>query len=181
MSLIGQSASPAWIPLFFLVIILLFIAGSIIAHALVKLKISHVFEEVADCQHANDSTLSNYEHKINELINNQNRADMLKRNLDEMQEKYDEFMKHNRQVEIWEQFYAGINEKISAIMDVLDNQDNGAHLTIHNVSIGSFDEFPALPTEIVEKFQRQEVAVVNNTTISDVTCFVQNLRLILIY
>ena len=181
LSLIGQSESPSWIPLFLIVLILLFVAGSIFAHSLVKSQISHVFEEVADCQHINDDTLSNYEQKVNELINNQNRADVLKRNLDEMQEKHDEFMKHNRQVEVWEQFYTGINESISTILNVLDSQDEGEHLTAQRSGIEPLlGEFPTLPMEIAEKFQQQEVTVVNNTTISNVTCFVQNLRFILI-
>lgn len=179
LSLFGQSGSPGWIPLFLIILILLFVAGAIFAHSLVKSQISHVFEEVADCQHINDSSLSHYEQKINELINNQNRADILKRNIDEMQDKYEEFSRHNRQVEIWEQFYADINEKITTILEILDSQDVGDNHTTHHVDMEVlFGEYPSIPTEISEKFHQQKVIVANNTTISNATCFVQNMRLI---
>lgn len=173
---IVNSSSPVWIPLVLVIVTLLFIIGALIAHSRLKTDVSHVLDEVERCE--GDGVLNHYEDKLNRFIRNQNRADVLKKNLDVMQLKYGVFTRHNKQVEKWTAYYKGIEAKLIDILNNVNYQKDNAQSPI-SVSTIQFhlDGFPTLPFEITNRFHQPKV-VVGHTVVENATCFISNTHLI---
>ena len=99
----------------------------------------------------------------------QNKADIRRKNLDEMKSKLDAFSRHNRQVDLWIKHYQGIVTKLSTN----DIPDNNTSFSFNEKNFDFENCMPSLPGEIIREFEQKNVKfTVMGTDIENVTCFV---------
>lgn len=169
----GVQENVIWIAVGFVVAALLFVVGPIIAQRTIKSKIEAAYREVDKTLERLHKLLEDYLDVVHARVKFQDKADIRKRNIDEMQSKLDEFYGHNKQVEIWEKFFAGI---VDAINTLITDQPENTEDNIMRLEEKDFplSQFPFLPYKIRHKFASMETDLMTaRMHVDKVTCFVE--------
>ena len=160
---------------------LLFVLASIIGQACVKKKIRAVYMTIDYIYNKLQENLANFLKKVNDRIKKQNEADVRRRNLDEMEEKLNEFNTHNKRIDIWKKHFTSISNKIDTTLTALDvKSDDHTGGTALNFDDNTFDldDFPTMPDIIRSKFINMNIDFLNSKIpINTATCFVKHLNL----
>lgn len=168
----GFEDKPIWIAAGLGGIAVLFVFGAIIARSIVKSQIVDAYTTIDRIFDGLRNELNNFFKEVNKRVTLQNEADIRKRNLDEMRAKMSEFYSHNKQVEIWEEFYDGIVEKIQKLtQDVDGGEADGDNRNFFDRDF-HLSLFPFLPYKVRQEFETMKTKI-KDTEINNVTCFVK--------
>lgn len=165
----GNTDHPQLIAACFGVASILFVLSALMGRARVKSRIKAVFSEMDNCYNQLQFNMKDYLDGIAMRMRFQNKADIRRKNLDEMKSKLDAFSRHNRQVDLWIKHYQGIVTKLSAN----DIPDNNTSFSFNEKNFDFENCMPSLPGEIIREFEQKNVKfTVMGTDIKNVTCFV---------
>lgn len=159
---------------------LLFVLSSVIGQACVKKKIRAVYMEIDYIYNKLQENLANFLKKINDRIKKQNEADVRRRNLDELEEKLNEFETHKTRIELWKKYFTSIITKIDTTLTALevnpDNFINNANLNFDGNTF-NLDDFPTMPNIIRSRFNNMGINFsTSQITINTGTCFARRLN-----
>lgn len=170
---IGFEDSYLWIVAGLIGISLLFVSGIIIAQAKVKTRIRSAYGQIDHICEKLQKLLDSFLMQVNKRAEYQNKADVRKRNLDEMNAKLSVLSSHNKQVQLWENFYAGITSKIN---DSSFKKDTKADNPDDDMVSGdklekNLSHAPSILYKIREEFKSMKSQIAG-ADINNVTCFV---------
>ena len=166
---------PYWIVACLVAIALLFVLAALIGGACVRKRVNRVYDRMDELFEKMKAQLQRYLEGVKKSIDCQREADVLKRNLDEMRDKLEEFDRHNKRVEIWMHHYDGLIEKLNNAMETFDVPADSADMPVLSKTSTVFylDDFPCLPNTVSDAFKGMSTRLTNNgTDLRDVTCFV---------
>lgn len=172
----GFEDKPMWIAVGFVAVVLLFLLGAIIARSSVKSKINSAYSKIDLICEELRKRLDGFLREVGNRVKLQNEADIRKRNLDEMEKKMNEFYSHNKQVEIWEDFYKGIAEKIQRLtrdVNCAPQADEDA-MTFLDGNF-SLSMPPSLPYKVRSRFDSMQTGI-GEATVNNVTCFIKKFK-----
>lgn len=159
---------------------LLFVLSAIIGRSSVKSRIKAVHRSMDNAFIKMQDKLKEYLEDINERVKQQNEADILRRNLDEIRFKLEAFYRHNKQVDLWINHYQGIATKLSATFQLLGFKESDSSRTVDNLDMNDFEletSVPSLPEIVRKQFGEMSVEFGNQgTPINKVTSFVRHFR-----
>ena len=166
---------PVLIAVAFGAIALLFLVGSIIARARVKNRIAESYAEIDGINDRLRKLLKDFLQEVYLRVENQNEADIRKRNLDEMKSKLAAFYGQNKQVELWEAFFKGVDEKLDKLTHDFEKDDAVEANPISALRIEEHDFrlslFPFFPFKVRREFNAMTTQLMG-ANITPVTCFV---------
>lgn len=157
---------------------LLSVLASLIGQSSVKRRISRIYDKIDDICRQLQENLDKYLDDVNKRARLQQEADVRRRNLDEMEEKLEEFTSHNKRVDLWKTHFTSIADKLDYILATL-GKDYGepAEKLKLNVDDFSLEGFPTLPLLIRSKYQAMHTQIMQvPVDIDAVTCFVKYFR-----
>ena len=166
---------PYWIVACLVAIALLFVLAALIGGACVRARVNRVYDRMDELFEKMKTQQQRYLEGVKKSADCQREADVLKRNLDEMRDKLEEFDRHNKRVEIWMHHYEGLIEKLNNAMETFDVHADSADVPALSKSSTVFylDDFPCLPNTVSDAFKGMSTRLTNDkTTLCDVTCFV---------
>lgn len=178
----GFDERPIGIAVCFLIAAFVFIFSSFIAQQSVKSKITTLYSTIDKIINDLQTRLQIFLNDVYERIKIQDEADIRKRNLDEIQSKFDELSSYNKKVELWGNHYNGINEKIFTILNCLnddkdwDDYESAKNLNDINLEKENFklSRFPYLPIQIQNEFNNMNTQLLRDgLSIENVTCFIK--------
>jgi hypothetical protein len=175
----GNAENPIWIAACAAVVCLIVVIAAPIARSPIKSAIADVFNQINDCliQELQGKQKA-YLNTINRRISEQNKADIRKKNLDEVKGKLDEFNWHDLQVDLWEAHFASMDNKLSEMMQYAGKGTTSGTTTSANFDDQEFDteNMPYLPSLICRQFQSMTTVFASKREISGITCFLHRLE-----
>lgn len=170
--------SPIWIAAAIVAVCLILSLAALIAWACVKSSISDIFDKIHTCLAVDiQKKQETYMKSINDSISRQNEADIRKKNLDELNEKISEFERHNMQVDVWENHFESMNDKLTNMLnylgDTIVNDENGK--TSVDDSEIHVEYMPSLPEVVRQHFRKEELNFSTNQHFNNVICFLTRL------
>ena len=171
----GFENNPLWIAAGLIGISLFFVLGAILAQGKVKSKIHSAYGQIDLICEKLQKLLDDFLAQVYKRAESQNKADVRKKNLDEMNAKLSEFESHDKKVELWEDFYKGINSKIkdSTFKEHKGNNsvgDDSVNISEDNLE-KNLSNAPRLLYKIREEFKSMKSQIAG-AEINNVTCFV---------
>lgn len=157
---------------------ILFLLASLIGQATVKRKIRNVYIRIDNICLQLQENLEKYLADVNKRAKLQKEADVRRRNLDEMEEKLEEFKSHNKRVDLWKMHFSSIADKLDYILEALgkDTEASSEKMKL-NVSDFSLEGFPTMPLVIRSKYKAMNTQIMQAPVdIRSVTCMVKHFR-----
>ena len=150
--------------------------------ALFDVQNKKIFIKIDGCLSQMEKQKQLYFDNINNRVSVQNEADIRRKNLEEVKEKLDLFERHNMQVELWEKYYACMEEKLVDMLnytskDGLVRTDTEIKTEAVNLRL---EEMPHLPETVCSKFRSMKVTLSQGQKYENTTCFLKNLHLTII-
>lgn len=157
---------------------LLFVASSLIGHAIVKRKIRAVYQKIDGICMQLEERLKAYLGEVNKRSRLQKEADIRRRNLDEMEEKLNEFKSHNKRIDLWKTHFTSVSDKLGDILTTLGKEADASSETMKlGVDDFSLGGFPTLPLTIRTKYKAMNTQIMQvPVDVHAVTCFVKHFR-----
>lgn len=179
----GNTDKPYWIVACLIAIAMLFVGSALIGGAVAKAKVIKVYDQMNHILEQLRDHLIDYLASVKKSREYQRKADVLKRNLDEMKAKLNEFDRHNKRVEIWMHHYDGLVEKLNNAMETFDvpaeHADNAPAVS-KTSTVFHLDAFPSLPNAVSTHFKDMSTRLIHNgPSIEGVTCFVNQFGFVL--
>lgn len=176
----GNSASMLWIPACLVLACIICGLAAKMSQLHIKSAIKIQYSKIDECREQINKQKESYINKINSRTLLQNKADILRKNLEEMQEKLNEFKSHNRKADLWENHFKGLEEKLSKMLEHARHdgtsphgRENAAKTVANDLQL---DEMPCLPESTRAKFRSMEVCLSpGGAVLKDVTCFLREL------
>ena len=145
-----------------------------------KSAIKALYRKIDECRKEMEDQKKSYLSKINSRVEQQNSADILRKNLEEMQEKQNEFKSHNRKADLWESHFKGLEGKLNKMLEHAGHdgtsphgRENAAKTVANDLQL---DGMPCLPESTRAKFRSMEVCMSpGGAVFKDVTCFLREL------
>ena len=157
---------------------LLFLLASLIGQTTVKRKIRSVYIRIDNLCLQLQENLEKYLADVNRRSKLQKEADVRRRNLDEMEEKLEEFKSHNKRVDLWKTHFSSIADKLDFILAALGKEEEAPSEKMKlNVSDFSLEGFPTMPLVIRSKYKTMNTQIMQvPVDINSVTCMVKHFR-----
>ena len=159
---------------------LLFILSAIIGQSCVKKRIKEVYHEIDDILNLQQTRLEEFLKNVENRAATQRKADIDRRNMDAIEEKLDLFDSHNKQVEIWKDYFMSLARTLTF---VLERVRNGSTPVVRTANIANDDFplefFPAVPFSVRQLFSAMSVDIhTPAVTVQPVTSFVKRFRFV---
>ena len=153
--------------------------ASLIAQYSIKSDINDVFALIDDCLVKVGNLKKAYLKSIKTRVNMQNKSDLRRKNLDELNEKLNKFKSHNMQVGLWEKHFAAMESKLSDMLNYVDESPSLRERVEFRIDTDDLDieQIPSIPVSVGEQFRQMEVAINQIQTLEHVTCFLNRLNI----
>ena len=159
---------------------ILFILSAIVGRVCVKSKIESIHKRMDDIYRQLQNNLQLYLDDVSRRVKEQNDADIRRRNIDEMESKLKAFYRHNKQVDIWKEFFLGLHEKLAFDIQLFPTASRAPLPTPSSFQENDFNlegSAPSLPKAIRDHFKGMQVTFTHrNIPASDLTSFTTHFR-----
>lgn len=160
---------------------ILFILAAVVGQYCVKAKLKAVYYEMDCPYHQMQEHLEAYLKEVEDRAKMQDAADVRRKNMDEIESKLAAFKDHNKQVDLWVAHYEKIDQKLSVILQFLDDMPKekvGADIKISEDDFDFEGSMPTLPEMIRNQFDDKQVLFsTKQLQIKGVTSFVKHFAL----
>ena len=181
----GDYTKSLWILACLAAIFLVCGLSALMAQSHIKSAIKSLYCKIDECRELMKKQRDTYFDKINTRVKLQNKADIRRRNLEEIQEKLNTFKFHNMQVDLWEKYFSNLKGKLNDMLQCVGRsgtvqvENNMENETLTDDLL--LDEMPCLPESICKKFLKMNVSLSpSGADYKEVTCFLNNLNVTLI-
>ena len=177
----GLLAESIWIGVCLGAVVFVCGVAAMISQSRIKSAIKTVFVKIDGCLNQMKKQRQQYFSNINDRVSHQNKADIRRRNLEEITGKSELFKSHNMQVDLWKNHFACLEEKLSDMLDYIDKDKiDPAKLKIENKTDADtlqVETIPCLPKSVCKKFQSMKVSLSQQgCDYKDITCFLKSLN-----
>lgn len=172
-----NSDSPWWIGVALALVCLCLLLGALFAQARIRTSIAAIFNHLfLTLTRQLHDRQEEYRKSINERISQQNEADVRKRNIDELQEKWNEYERHNLQAEIWYKHFELMQTKLDEMLlhvgqNYVPPTDEKPCAIEVNKADFHLDEMPAMPETLCKYFQQKQSQLSTGLTLNHITTF----------
>ena len=171
-----NDATPLWTGIAFACLALTSVFAALIGQSVVKKPIAASFSRIDECLDRLRKGQEEYIKRVNNRIIQQNAADIRRKNLQEIEEKIARFDRHSLQVDLWQKHFAGMEVKLSEMLNYCRQAASGSVDTItindHDLNV---EEIPHLPEAVCKDFQSMQTILSSGQQIVHVTCFLSRL------
>ena len=188
----GNSAFMLWIPACLVLACIVCGLAAKMSQLHIKSAIKILYLKIDDCREQINKQKESYINKIKERTDSQNDADIKRKNLEEMQEKLNEFKSHNRKADLWENHFKDLEGKLNTMLEHVNKMlehagldgtspQNAAKTEAKDLQLDDLqlDEMPCLPESTRAKFRSMEVCLSpGGAVFNDVTCFLRELNMV---
>lgn len=157
---------------------LFFLVASLIGQSSVKKRIRAVYQKIDRIYNQMQTNLEKYLQDVNKRAKLQKQADIRRCNLDEMNQKLDEYQSHNKRINLWKTHFSSIANKLDYMLQTLGKVEDIPEESIRlHVEDFSLDGFPAMPLVIRSRYHSMDTQIMQvPLDIHSVTCFVKHFR-----
>ncbi len=174
------STEPVWLIAGCLGIsVVVFILAAIVGQQRVKSKIKKLYLAIDIYYDQMNTNLQHYLEQVKNSAEQQNKADVERKNLDELQSKIIEFENHNKQVDLWVAHYDSMRKKLESTRMFLGKRtvknEEEESLELDDSDFNYPGAFPSLPYIVCRQFSNKSVLFSNQQIrVENVTSFVKH-------
>lgn len=172
----GNTDSPIWLLAALGAAGIVGVVAAVVAQRRIAASISAAFSQVDDRLERLRKDQESYVERVNRRIEQQNEADIRRKNLQEIDAKLLLFDCHNLQVELWEKHFSDMDGKLGYMLLLLGDAKPGGSkpVTVHDDDM-DISEKPCLPTTVCSLFHSMQTETSQGQKIEPVVCFLKRL------
>lgn len=181
----NPDAKYLWILVCLVAAFIMSIAAVFAASSATRREIRAVLNRITDIRKELDDMTQNYYNELVSRAKKQDEVDVLRRNIDEMKKCLEEIERENKQVELWEDHYKHLSDKLESVKDLYNGQEIEEHKKDPKDSPFSLEKKPGFCFSIAEFFANDDfnydiiLSESEGISVNNAVCFVKRFNFII--